>query len=259
MSPLGVGGLLLGPDTVPFNPLSLSPVLWVNGRAGILTNDFGVNEWEDQSGNGNNYTQTGVSGDPYPSVGTLNGFTALVFAASSSQTLANTTTFTALSAFTMFAVWQYTGMTDYNAGTYYVTPTVLSFSPSFVNGIGAGIDSGDTTRMTTFTGVFTESPNTQEQIAASSASGTVTDPHQSYHAYDGSHLYASIDGGTVSSLSVGSTLTDGAFPQGNIGLNNLSDSSFWNGSIGEIMVFDTFLNDTDISNVQAYLNTQWGL
>lgn len=71
------------PSAAPFSPLSLSPALWLKADAGLWQNTGGttpasadgdpVGRWDDQSGNGNNFTQ-GTSGKkPVLKTAILNG------------------------------------------------------------------------------------------------------------------------------------------------------------------------------------------
>jgi hypothetical protein len=259
MAPFGLGGMLLGPDTVPssgggFTPLSLSPTLWLNGRAGIVQSSGNVTGWNDQSSNGNNYTASAT----YPTIGTLNGLTAVSFDYTSTNAIENSGSNPLVSstAFTIFAVWQLAvGANNYNTSEYYVSPCVLSWGSDLPNGIGSGIDPSDNTRASAYTGVFTGGI---PQIAAYSSSGTVTSAHQSYHAFDGTLIYASIDGGSSATTTTGGPLFSDAIG-GRVGDNSESSSSSWYGVIGEIIVYNTFLTSTQITQVQNYLNTEWGL
>jgi hypothetical protein len=237
----------------PPNPPSLASLtLWVNGRTGITQSGGAVSEWADQSGNGNNLVQ--ASGTNQPTLGSLNGKTALAFASTGSQFLGfpGPANILAASGYTLMAVWSYTGSATYTPGQENATmPLIFCVGTSqlFMNVHGAGNTGSDVT-------VFTADTATAFTPGVATAAGLRANPHQSYHAFDGSKTYCSIDKGAIASTANAGTLGDLSIAT--MGKGPISTSEYWDGLIGELLVWDTFLSPTDIATAQAFLTGKWG-
>jgi len=67
---------------VNFNPLSLSPALWLDAAdtATITASSGSVSQWDDKSGNGRNFTQGTGANQPTTGTRTLNGLNVVDFA-----------------------------------------------------------------------------------------------------------------------------------------------------------------------------------
>ena len=76
--------------------------------------------------------------------------------------------------------------------------------------------------------------------------------------YDGTNGYLWENG---SPGSTASSASSGNFSVTKYGIGNLANPSgeFWRGYIGEIIVYNTALSDTDRRNVEGYLAQKWGL
>jgi hypothetical protein len=256
--PAGLGSKMIGVDFLPPPPPpSSGQLLWLNGRNGITAPGGNVTLWSDQSGNGTNYSQ--VNGAPFnPTLGAINGKTALAFNPASSQTLNAATGNNVLgaSAWTIFAVWKYTGAVVYSAGNAVVSmPAFLYVSTNniFATAIGAAVDGSVGTEVHAFTGASYAVGDT----ATTDAVGLLANAHQSYHAYDGSHAYCSIDGGAATTAAGAGTPQ--ATSAGYLSGGPISGNQVWSGLIGEILAYNSFLGPTEVAAIQAYLKYAWSL
>jgi hypothetical protein len=244
-----------GGTPAPPAPPSSGMTLWLNGRVGIVETDGNVSEWEDQSGGGNNYTGSGAS---QPTLGTINSKTALEFTAANASNLVSTTGADILSAgaFTIFLVWQYTGNRVFSLpNASFTNPTIFYVGTAYLfsNAIDAGQD-GSTAADVDVATTSKVSPATPSSVQAQ---GLIANPHQSYHAFDGASTYVSIDEGTVASVGSSGTLTDLSTSQ--IGGGPTSTDQRWQGTVGEIIVYDRTLTAPEIAQTQAFLKYQWSL
>jgi len=76
--------------------------------------------------------------------------------------------------------------------------------------------------------------------------------------YDGTNGFLWKNGSPGSIASSGSTGTFGVTKYG-IGNRANNSSEFWRGYIGEVIIYNTSLSDTDRQNVETYLAQKWGL
>ena len=76
--------------------------------------------------------------------------------------------------------------------------------------------------------------------------------------YDGTNGFLWKDG---SPGSIASSASSGNFNVTKYGIGNLANptSEFWRGYIGEVIIYNTSLSDTDRQNVETYLAQKWGL
>jgi hypothetical protein len=72
------GGRTVSGGKIPFSPSQLGPLLWLRGDLGISLNGSNVSAWADQSGHGNNFTQSTAIAQP-PTNTAIGGQACLVF------------------------------------------------------------------------------------------------------------------------------------------------------------------------------------
>jgi hypothetical protein len=240
--PAGVAIPLQGPagsGAPPTPPLS-GMTLWVNGRNGITSGGGSVSAWADQSGSGNNFSQS--TGSAQPTLSSINGHTALAFNPSvfSSMSCAAGTAINNGSAWTIFAVWQFNGSVgyaDYNN-------TILSVFAQIL--IGADKN-----------GSNAEAYSFQQGTHVAVSGGPATSPHYSMHQQNGSTtMSVAIDGGTPATTTVGSI---GNWNCDYLGRNGVTTGSYFNGLIGEVIAWNRALSSGEITTVQNFLHTNWGI
>jgi len=219
---------IINPYSFGFNPLSLSPALWLSDTGSDPAT------WPDLSGNGRNAT-AGAGQQPLIVANAINGRQARRFDGindyfQSASALATTTG-------TIFAVSQFTDMVVVDRAIFQVGTNATKASvglsihnnrarKSFIFG-STDIVGTATTNATSMCCVFNSSGNTYYQ------EGT---------------LVGSV---SVTGISCGAGFTVGSLRDG-------SFTTFYKGDIAEVLVFPTALSTTNRQAVEAYLRTKWG-
>lgn len=245
-----------------FDPLSLSPAVWFDASdantlydatsgGSLVASDGSVKRIEDKSGNSRHASRGGSSGWPVRKVSNQNGLDTLQMG----SILLKSASFSRLSEFTFFATakatnWTssdayrplmtqgYTGSSNWGIGVGYVVPSgaadwSLNDSLSFGNGYGSGatpraigaLSSGSDWRLITVT------------FTSSSSSVRV----------NGTDITRVSGGGTVASGSA--ELVFGG---------NGSDTEFWAGNIGEMILCPPVTGGT-LTDAETYLMNKWGI
>lgn len=237
-----------------FNPLDLSPVLWLDAAdtSTITASSGAVSQWDDKSGNGYHVSQSTGANQPTTGTVTKNGLNVLDFDGST-DTLSRTTD-TALgqnvSGTTIYAVADW----DTNVGgriIAYSTPTDTTVrSQLFMNtstqmqfngrtldaNTIATVNSGTLATTTWYAvGVVVDYANTDVFIYIN---GTQDGSNTSYQTQ------------TTTSNTVSSFLTIG---------NALSLNNHLDGQIAEILVFHSAHSATTRETMFNYLSRKWGL
>lgn len=226
--------------------------LWLNGRTGLtLGVGGGSGSWLDQSGNHFDF----ASGSGAPAAGTgINGRATADFNEASSWTLVNGiitwANIITASAWTMFAVWKYTGTTA--LANFNNSPQILSSEDTFF-GPSDGIMAGETG------GVV--SASTYVSIGGTGFEANATDvaanPHYSTHQFSAGVLSTAVDAGSfVTHVGIGAVTLDTSPIL--IGRNSISTNANWKGSIGEIIVYNRALSAGEIAQTQNFLKNVWG-
>jgi hypothetical protein len=226
-----------------FDPLSLSPILWLDGSdtstmfdavsgGSLVVADGTVARWQDKSGNNNHATRSGAGSRPARRVAAENGLDAIDFASS-----------------------KYFDLTA-------ATPNSSAHSEFFVFRRSA---SGSSNPILTKAGVFNHmapywfSDNNIyywfEGTAAIASGGT------------GSGLQlmgATRNGGAYEIRKNGVSLASGASGLGTVAANysligSRALSEYHNNKICEILVFNYQLNNGEVELVEAYLSSKWGI
>ncbi len=206
--------------------------VWFKADVGVTSGVNGVSQWNDQSGNGWNATQSTNANKPTVVANVINGHAVIRFAGGSAQQWLD---FHALSLanFTVYAVYKSTAVV---AASY------------ILGGTGSGILSGGTSAnigMGAYDGT--------NVIGATPAS----DPSSvwNYRTFTNAHLYA---GGVEVSYQTGDSGPVGTLNVSRLG-DNTTSTLIFTGDIAEVAVYNSQHNATDRSTVELYLRTKYGL
>lgn len=204
---------------------------WIKADAlgGGLSDGDPISTAADSSGNGNTLTQTGGARPVYEATG-INGLPSISFTAASSQSLDGSAV--TASAVTYAVVFQpvsppneydvfYTGTSGFSWYTYFGTPYFGHFRSDW-----AAVPTG-TSLVTSGTIII---------VGVSSAS--------TYQTW----INNVTEGATTAAFTQGSTFQLGT--GGDVTL-------FFNGYIGEFIMFDSDIGSTDRTNLYNYLNDKW--
>lgn len=244
----GVSGGSPGPAPPP----SAGMTLWVNGRAGLISSGGSVSVWQDQSGNGNDLPALIA-----PSVGSIKGKAAVSFSKAGSNLLTLPAfAYFGTTSLTAFFVWQYTGSYVFTPGTA-DNPCFLcqNSSSATPNCFGTGVDPSTSTDVEPF-GCVTLTAGSPT-VGPGAESALLANPHQTCVTWDGTSLGVSIDGGAFAVTPASGTIVNNT-GNGRVGGGFISTDTFYNGEIGEMILYDRVLSRAEISSVQAYLTAQWG-
>jgi len=231
-----------------FSPASISGLsLWLDGADSTqftFSSGSNIATWKDKSGLNNTAT---ASGSPVLQTYTINGQQSVYmpnapyFGGSISITGTTVTTFAVA---TTTATLPLTGSDqrlvslENGAGPDYgrTDGTIALFNQSSSSWIGTWRVSGP--------------------VANSGITQNV--PFLACSKYDGTNGFLWKNGSPGSIASSGSTGTFGVTKYG-IGNRANNSSEFWRGYIGEVIIYNTALSDTDRQNVETYLTQKWGL
>ncbi len=241
--------------------------LWLRADQGVSTNSDGtVNNWNDQSGNGNTFTGTGGFEPAY--VGNaVNGLPALLFNATNETYLYSTTTGGSLAIvndMTVFAVMNFTTYADpsgvlastgggeilsktdpnnpnqpasYDYYVYYNSPN----DPYFLRGNGTTGGSFVGAGASPSTGVWHEMSAMMTPLVAGAA--TI------YHRLDGRQTGVIAWTGPTPADTGGSAFI-GTRPDGAVRLT---------GYMAELIVVGSALNTNDVDTIETYLGNKYGI
>jgi hypothetical protein len=237
-----MGGLLIGINNVSFSPLSLSPTAWFRSDLGITQSGGKVSQWNDQSGNGYNVSQSNATFQPtYSASGGPNGTPALGWTGATNSILLQNTSFTyaAQSQPTdIFVVATCNVSLPIGNGAYCVD-------------LGSNTDvifvaTGSST-LTAYNGDLLAGASNITQNAAFVAELCNIQTSSSFITINGT----STSTGALGDDNQGSTdLTIGNFGGGSNG---------WQGTISEVLVFNYELNSTQRAKVLSYVSSRYGI
>ena len=222
--------------------------LWLKADTGVTLNGSGVAQWADQSGNGNNATQSVAAGQPTLVSGAINGLPAVSFNGTG-QDMQFNLTLNGLTGMTIFMVnangASYTGGGDkvYNCpifwdetadwGTVHLSPFEQSVTWEFGTGQADNL-------------------NSYTRPASIGTAFTLTDVVKNGAT---ENLYVL---GTLVSTQTGKlTAIANTQSTGNLGVGYLN--THWNGQIAEVIVYTVALTDAQRQQVEQYLETRYGL
>jgi hypothetical protein len=220
-----------------FVPMDVSGcVLWLRADLGIIFATAGstpVMEWADQSGSGNHFYQLGANQPTYSASGGPNGTPCIQFNGTS-EGMSSSTSVTAITQnWTQFALLQNNNLTTGNQ---------LIFATGLTN--GWGFDNAGGTRGVLQLGVgaqtFGSATSNWELWTNWDTSGV-----NSTCQVDGTPITAT---GNISPVAGTGGSTLGAF--------NGGASNWWQGNIGELIIYDRTLTANEIARVDAYVRSR---
>jgi hypothetical protein len=224
-----------------FNPLSLSPLLWLDGNdeSTIIHSSNIVSEWRDKSGNGNNLTQNNTSFKPIYNVNKIRF--------DNYQRLYTSGSFDVKNVFIVASIDNVTHSTNrwiYNLYNDGVNRQGI-YIPINNDGIGTWVSDG----APSIPGSSSLLPYPQT---------TSIYEHQIINTYDKiknslseSTRYFNITIPLYSNLSIGWWMEPPLYT----GTVDFSPKA----SISEILFFDKILTDTERTNINNYLTNKWNL
>lgn len=258
--PLGLG-LSLTTARIGLVPPSLvGMTLWLNGRAGLPSVGSNVSTWADQSGSGHDFSVPVGSTAPTVVSNGVNGRIGVSFVEASNTCLTNgsdISTFVGAGAWTAFTVLHSTTQNNPGTGTEYFQSAVIGGANQGVWNIPVyGSAPGGLTLI--------EAYQYNAGVHAVGQTCTTTTDIQTCSFYN------SIAGGGTLSISINkaapSTLT--SVPSMTVLADTMqigtrrpagSTGNNYGGNIGEIILYNRTLSNTEIINVQNYLSFQWGI
>lgn len=234
------------PRPILFSPTSITGLrLWMDATdtsSMTFSSGSNISQWRDKSGLSNHATATG---SPVLTGNSINDYPAIV--TSSGQHFTGPTSVTG-TTLTVFAVAKTTRTLPNNGLDQRLV--------SLVN--GANVDYG---RADSVIALFNQGSGSSSITTwrLSSVAGSViatNTPFQVVSKYDGTNGFIWEDG----SLG-GSSASSGTFGITKYGIGNQANptSENWNGSIGEVLIYNTALTDTQRQLVEGYLAWKWGL
>ena len=238
--------------TIPSLPLVNSGTLaWrVRGNLGYVLNGAGLSAWSDQSGRNKNVSQSTPSKQPVHDQ--INGRTSVRFDGSADSL--------GSSAGNTGADWVF--MHD---GTGVTIFCVLVNRESAGGGAVAetanvGTDIGALLRVSSTTVAFDVTNGVTTVLTISGAISTGVPNYATVRCNDALATDAQI---RINGVQVATANKSGAFSVSDatygvhLGSNNASTASFFDGSIGEVLIYDGDLSDSDILLVEAYIKNYW--
>lgn len=241
-----------GWDVQNFSPASLQGlVFWEKGSAGVVSAGGNVSAWNDQSGLGNNFTQT--TGADQPTVGSINGRTAI--ASVPSECLTGPATFPN-GAKTIALVFKLAALPG--AGAFFSGFTLKSSTPLFSEFLFSNLGGA----YQPYSWIEDTAP-----LAASAGVGIAnaldTNAHALLFTFDGVATFtASLDNAAqavVASGTINRVATDVSSLFARAAAANGAGTQTMSGAIGEITIYNRVLASAEQTNLIHYLGQSWGL
>jgi hypothetical protein len=231
-----------------FSPLSLAPALWLS--------DTGSNaaQWDDISGNGRHATQATAASQPAIVTNALNGRQVRRFdGVNDSLAIADRALLRNLAGATVFAVATPSSVAGgeryvFSASSSNLTLNMFLFG-TIANQFRYGgrrlaADAGDFTNFGTVTNntpyIMTAIQNWQSATKSAFISNGNTNNDTSFQTSGNSE-----NANSASDLAIGKVA--------------ISNTSYWNGDIAEILVFPTALSTTERQAVERYLSNKYAI
>jgi len=214
-----------------FSPLDLSPVLWLDAAdTSTITESGGaVSQWDDLSGNGNNFVQATAADQPTTGATTFNSLNVIDFAA---DFMSGTVTFV-----------QTTGWVFIVASWSAAVRNALYGGPSSVNDPGLYQSGSGSTGWTAIPATATT-----YTVGSSSTGDLLSAQHGSTSGLRKNGVALAESGGPQAAIDTDDLTTLGA--RGALRLT---------GFIAEVIVVDGTLTAGEISDTETYLANKWGI
>jgi hypothetical protein len=248
------------PYSQSFSPLYIDGLqLWMDAAdSTTITGSSPVTQWNDKSGNGYNFT---ASAGPVLATASQNGLNTLTFTAASSQFLSNTSTtrFMELYSLSIFAAFKYSDTTS--AGYVFAKSLYGSANGRILFGRDAGtpatFNAGITTTAnaySTYSDAYTANTWRVYGFVADRSAGTVKAYQNGSNNASGTFT---VD--TTTNLTTSYAMAIGAYNNSSGTLASPQAGLYFNGSIGEILVYSTALTNQQRQQVEGYLSRKWNI
>lgn len=251
---IGIGGTAItkpGGVAAAFDPKSIAGLfVWLKGDAGVTADGSNfVSAWADQSGSGNNFTQSTGGLKPLLTANAQNSKPAVVFDGTNDYMLTGSITFGEWSMFavcsknwgtaTYSGLWRH-GFTT-NAGRGFFTSGAANFdwqASEFI-AVGNGYLAG------------------QKPLIAGPHSNPANGSYQLISAGVGTSSFLRRNKSSIArfTANLAGTSASDVFAIGTF--NSVYASDFWVGGIAELLMYNSVLSAGNISKVEDYLKTKW--
>lgn len=251
---IGIGGTALtkpGGKPATFDPKSITGLfVWLKADDGVTADGSNaVSAWTDQSGSGNNFTQTTAANKPTLTANAQNGKPSVVFDGTSDYMLTGSITFGAWSMFAVLSknwttatysgVWRHGFSSNFGRGFFTSGGAFQDWQAKDFIGVGNGYFSSYVPRVGGSYGAI--------------ADGT-------YHVVSagcGASTFLRLDKTSIAQYGTAASPTTGTevFAIGTF--NSVYASDFWNGGIAELLMYNSVLSASDTSRVEDYLKAKW--
>lgn len=242
---MGIGGIGIaaspGGARASFNPASVAGLqVWLKADAGITQALGTVSAWADQSGNSNSFAQSNGGYQPAYTAAAQNGLPVVTWGGTNKYLLSSGNI--TLSNFTFFAILSrpvWSNSQDKGVWGHNSSPTQKAFGVNFTN---------------VFLGFSSATPKVLGPI------GSLT--NASFHLLSAglgpSSSFLRKNKTSIAS-SVSNASTTEITAQMIIGsLNYPVVIDHWDGAMGEMLIYNSVLTGTDLTNVENYLQAKWG-
>jgi hypothetical protein len=248
------------PYSRPFNPLDIDGLqVWMDAAdSTTITGSSPVTQWNDKSGNGYNFT---ASAGPAVASASQNGLNTLTFTAASSQFLSNTATtnFMEFYSLSVFAAFKYS---DTTSGGYIFAKSLYGSANGRIllgrdAGTPATLNAGIVTTAnaySTYSDVYTANTWRIYGFVADRSAGTVK-------AYQNgsNNASASFTVDTSTNLTTTFPMAIGAYNNSSGTLASPQADLYLNGSLGELLVYNSALSFQQRQQVEGYLSQKWNI
>ena len=257
---IGIAGTAITKPTansaVAFDPKTISGLtVWLKADAGITKDGSNlVSDWTDQSGNGNNFSQSTAGNKPTYTASAQNGLPAIVFdgtndylTTAATVTLGNYSTFVVASR----SVWANLS----NSGIWGHNFAAAGTAGRAFGVVGGAFNWWQNNELFSCGNGYGAS----QTPYAVGPLGTLT--NNSYHLISAgngtANSFARKDKTSIARATTNAACTSSA-TRISLGTWYLAASSdFWSGGIAEVLIYNSVLSSTDIASVENYLRNKW--
>jgi hypothetical protein len=252
---------LLGGGAVPFSPLSIANCkLWLDASdtATISLSGSSVTQWNDKSTNGFNVTQATGARQPSSGINTQNSLNVITFGGDDLVAAATASDWNFLHNSTGATI--FVALFSNTSAVY--GELLCTSASSATSGMYSQRSATDQISIAIERGVA-------GQRASELDAGTLTDNQASYfsavidtgNATAVNRLIYKVKGGAdlTGNIKTGAASAANASFALRIGSSSTSGADGFSGRICEIIMYSGILSGTDITSVNSYLGTKWGI
>lgn len=239
-----------------FDPKNVTGLtVWLKADAGITKDGSNlVSDWTDQSGNGNNFSQSTAGNKPVYTASAQNSLPTIVF--DGSNDYLTTAASVTLGTYTLFAVvsrptWaasSYGGLWGHNFASNGSAGRAVGVT-------GGALNSWQNNEFFSCGNGYNLTPGPY----AFGPIGTMT--NNSYHMISvglgSADSFLRKDGASIVRVSNNAAVTSSSTRM-SLGTWYLAATSdFWGGGIAEVLIYNSVLSATNITSIENYLKTKW--